>query len=60
MTAYRLYHLDGSGRVSTAEWIDADSDDAAIAACRALRRPVELWQRNRLVARVTPPERGRP
>lgn len=40
--------------MSTAEWIEADSDEAAIAACRALHHPVELWQRNRLVARLTP------
>ena len=54
MTAYRLYHIDGAGRFSTAEWIEADSDEAAIEAARATCKPLgcELWQGNRLVGRI--------
>jgi hypothetical protein len=51
--AYRLYHLDGSGRVDSAEWLEA-ADDAA-AADQAGKRTMkamsaELWQGKRRVA----------
>ena len=32
MASYRLYCLDGVGKVVSAEWIDADNDTAAIEA----------------------------
>ena len=54
MPAYRLYHLDGAAKVSSAEWIEAADDAAAIEQARdkcAVRR-CELWQRQRLVARL--------
>jgi len=53
--AYRLYYLDGAGRVDTAEWIEADGDSAAADAARKLLdRGVyaELWQGQRFVARL--------
>jgi len=56
MASYRLYGLDGVRRVSSAEWIDADDDPAAIEAAK--RRfdgaHCEVWQGPRLVARVGP------
>lgn len=51
-----MYQIDGDGRFSTAEWIEADDDDTALNAARALRPSgaYELWQRDRLVARIGP------
>jgi len=52
MPDYRLYCLDGAGRISIAEWITADTDDEAIAkAQERVRggRKCEIWQRRRLV-----------
>ena len=65
MAAYRLYHIDGGGRFSAAEWIDADCDDSAIDAARAVSRSLacELWQGRRFVARVdtgAPPQPEQP
>ena len=56
MNNYRLYRIDGAGRISTAEWLEAADDDAAreqaILLC-ANGASVELWARNRLVVRLT-------
>ncbi len=54
MATYRLYCLDGVGKVASAEWVQADSDEAAIKAAEDLRgvRACELWQKSRLVARM--------
>jgi len=51
---YRLYCLDGVGKVASAEWIEADGDEAAIEAAGDIRngRSCELWQGNRLVMRM--------
>ena len=50
--AYRLYQLDGVGKFTTAEWFEAEADDAALrhARDRASGR-FELWERGRLVIR---------
>ena len=53
MPAYRLYHLDGSGRVNSAEWLEAADDAAATdQANRQAFKAVsaELWQGKRRVA----------
>ena len=54
MAAYRLYHIDGAGRFSAAEWIEADSDQSALEAAQGLNKSVtcELWQGNRFIGRV--------
>ena len=54
MPEYRLYCLDGANKITRAEGISAESDEQAIARARALKLPVkcELWQRDRLVARI--------
>ena len=54
MGAYRVYCLDGAGKVWAAEWIEADDDSAAIASARQFKDAVrcEVWQNHRLVARV--------
>jgi len=51
---YRLYHLDGAGLVTTAGWLDADGDRAAIDASRNDNISVqsERWQGRRLVTRL--------
>lgn len=52
--AYRLYRLDGAGKIATADWIDADDDHDARTQARerADGSHFEVWQRNRLVART--------
>lgn len=52
MRDYRLYCLDGAGRISLAEWLDASNDEDAIQQAKVLKngaRKCEVWQRNRLV-----------
>jgi hypothetical protein len=51
---YRLYCLDGVGKVTSADWIEATDDDTAIEAARELMdgHPCELWERSRLVIRL--------
>ena len=51
---YRLYCLDGVGKVASAEWIDAVDDQAAIEIADRLRRgrACELWQNSRFVANL--------
>jgi len=52
--SYRLYGLDGVRKVASAEWIEADDDDAAVEVARDRLdgRPCEVWQGPRLVARL--------
>ena len=56
MTDYRLYCMDGAKKISAAEWLQADSDEAAVVAAGALKKsvPCELWDRDRLVAIIPP------
>jgi hypothetical protein len=52
MPDYRLYCLDGAGRITLADWIEADSDEDAIEKARIKRqgaRKCEIWERRRLV-----------
>ena len=46
MQEYRVYWFDGAGHVEQAEWIEADSDDAAVEHIRGLNRTAhwELWR----------------
>ena len=54
MATYRLYCLEGVEKVESAEWIEADDDEAALEAAEDLRggRTCELWQNSRQVARM--------
>ena len=56
MPAYRVYCLDGAGKVWAAEWIEADSDVAALNAARLFTDAVrcEVWLGERLVGKVEP------
>jgi hypothetical protein len=50
---YRLYCLDGVGKVESAQWLEAEDDAAALKTAEEMRkgRACELWQNHRLVAR---------
>ena len=54
MAGYRLYCLDGASKVSSADWIDADDDEAAIEVAKETHDgyECELWEGKRLVARL--------
>ena len=54
MATYRLYCLDGVGKVASADWIDAESDEEALKEAERLSggRTCELWANKRLVARL--------
>ena len=57
MANYRLYRLDGTGRITgAAEVIEGASDEEAVAAARAMRPAgaCELWQGRRFVIRIHP------
>ncbi len=58
MPAYRLYRLDGAGKIISADWLDADGDEHAReqAQAQADGGRFELWERNRLISRF---EKGR-
>jgi hypothetical protein len=52
---YRLYCLDALGRISMAEWIDAENDQDAIQQAQLLKRDAmkcEVWIGSRLIARL--------
>ena len=53
MPNYRLYRLDGAGKITNAEWIEASADDEARreASSRTDSGSFELWEKNRLVER---------
>lgn len=56
MSNYRLYCLDGAGKINFAENLTADSDEQAIAEARRRKhsmRKCEVWQGSRLVATLT-------
>lgn len=54
MASYRVYCLDGTGKVASAEWIEADGDKHALSIVndRWGRHNCELWDGKRLVARI--------
>ena len=51
---YRLYRLDGAGRISNAEWVEAadDSEARSKAVAQYPSGGFELWERKRLVHRA--------
>lgn len=58
MANYRLYRLDGAGKIDAAEWIEADDDVQALnlARGRGAGSPFELWYGKRLVVRKADPD----
>ena len=53
---FRLYRLDGAGKIASADWLEADDEAHAQQLARELNaeNTVEIWNRNRLVARIPP------
>lgn len=53
---YRLYDLDGAGKFSASEWIEADDDSVAVDAARALNKTCrcELWRGPKFIATISP------
>jgi hypothetical protein len=53
---YRLYRLDGAGKIASAEWLSAEDDTEAARQVRdgEPQSTVEIWDRNRLVVRIEP------
>ena len=58
LPTYRLYRLDGAGKITSAEWLDAadDEDAARQARERGDGGTWEVWDRQRLVTRIGPSE----
>lgn len=56
MPEYRLYCLNDQGNFAKSREIEAKSDADALDQARALNLdvPCELWNRNRLVAKLPP------
>ena len=56
MGNFRLYRLDGAGKIASAEWLDADDEAQALDLARGLNAAttVEVWNRNKLIGRVEP------
>lgn len=54
MADYRLYCLDGAGKITKSHEIDAKNDAEALILARQMKLPVkcELWERARLVAKL--------
>jgi hypothetical protein len=56
MPDYRIYCLDGAGKISFAEELIASSDDEAITKAHRLKQKAlkcEVWQGRRLVATLS-------
>lgn len=58
MAEYRIYRLDGVGRVSSSEWVEARSDEDALKHARDRYIDAEVWQGDRMVGRIRPSEPG--
>lgn len=58
MPSYRLYRLDGAGKIIAADWIDADDDEQAVREAGSVAKGAryELWDRKRLIS--APPRIG--
>ena len=56
MTSYRLYSIDGAGKIVGAQWLDAPSDHEAVDVARTLNiaNKCEVWNRTKLVRCIEP------
>lgn len=52
LPSYRLYRLDGAGKIVSADWVEAKDDDEAVREARNVvgESHFELWDRKRLVS----------
>ena len=51
---YRLYIMDGVGKIGSVRSLEAEIDDRAVSLACAIKLPVnsEIWDRDRLVAEI--------
>jgi hypothetical protein len=54
LKSYRVYCYDGARKIVTADWIEAASDEEAIANAQAagFGSKCEIWEGRRLVAQL--------
>jgi hypothetical protein len=54
MATYRLYCMDGLGKIGRVEPLEAKNDDEAVHLAYTMKLPVtcEIWDRDRLVAQI--------
>jgi|tagenome__1003787_1003787.scaffolds.fasta_scaffold20609346_2 hypothetical protein len=54
MVSYRLYTIDGAGKIVGAEWLLAQSDSDAIGLVRAHKKggKCEIWNRSKLIRTI--------
>jgi hypothetical protein len=54
VSPYRVYRLNGVGNIERVELIEAENDEEAVIAGKALNHTAtcEIWDRDRLVARL--------
>ena len=54
MAQYKLYCIDGREKIASADWLEAEDDEGAIALVRERHDgfKCELWQGTRLVTRL--------
>jgi hypothetical protein len=52
VTSYRLYRLDGAGKIVSADWLEAEADEEALRLARERvdGAGFELWDRKRLIS----------
>jgi hypothetical protein len=55
MSDYRLYSVDGAGKIVAAEWLHARTDDEALHFARSLNKSsdCELWKRTKFVQSIS-------
>lgn len=52
MATYRLYCMDGTGKIGLADWLEAEDDYDAVRQARKMKTDTlkcEVWQGTRLV-----------
>ena len=54
MNIYRLYFVDRTGKITSAEMLNAHTDDEAVDLARAINSDCscELWRRNTFVTSI--------
>jgi len=59
---YRVYCFDGGSRIIGAEWIEAESDEAAFRSAQETFDcfRIEVWDRDRLIGRHERSEASQP
>jgi hypothetical protein len=56
MADYRVYCMDGSGKITLAHWVEAGDDEEAVRRTYSVKGDAprcEIWLKSRLVARLS-------